>query len=58
MYKRRSQRDPLVVVVIGALGAGIATSFAVGQGQDPLVALGITVFAALLVLLCDRLGLV
>ncbi|NJK39244.1 MAG: hypothetical protein HC825_10830 [Oscillatoriales cyanobacterium RM1_1_9] len=58
MYKGRSQRDPLVVAVIGALGAGVATSFAVGQGQDPLVALGITVFAGLTVVLCDRFGLV
>ncbi len=56
MYDKPSKRDPLTVAIIAGLGAGIPTSFAVGLGQDPLVALSITVFAAVLALVCDRLG--
>jgi hypothetical protein len=33
--------------VIAALGAGVVTSFAVAQGQNPFLALGITVFSGL-----------
>ena len=58
MYKKNSNRDPWVAAVTAALGAGVATSFAVAQGQSPFVALGITIFAAVVALLCDRAGLV
>ncbi|MGD1713757.1 hypothetical protein [Dapis sp. BLCC M172] len=58
MYKNRSNRDPLVVAITAALGAGVATSFAVNQGQNPITALGITIFAGIVVLICDRVGLV
>ncbi|MGK7919966.1 MAG: hypothetical protein AB4080_08155 [Trichodesmium sp.] len=58
MYKNGSNRDPLVVVVTAGLGAGIVTSFAVSQGQHPLTAMGITIFAAVMALICDRAGLV
>lgn len=33
--------------VIAALGAGVVTSFAVAQGQNPFLALGITVFSGM-----------
>jgi len=58
MYKNRSNRDPLVAAITGALGAGIVTSFAVTQGQHPIKAMGITIFAAIIALICDRAGLV
>ncbi|MGB3507834.1 MAG: hypothetical protein WBA93_01025 [Microcoleaceae cyanobacterium] len=58
MYKNRSNRDPLVAGVTAALGAGVVTSFAVSQGQHPLTALGITIFAAVVAVICDRVGLV
>ncbi len=58
MYDKNSRKDPLVSATIAALGAGVATSFAVAQGQSPFVALGITVFAATVAVLLDRLGLV
>ena len=58
MYNNRSNRDPLVVAVTAGLGAGIVTSFAVSQGQHPITALGITIFAAVVALICDRAGLV
>lgn len=56
MYNKKTDKDPLVVAVTAGLGAGVVTSFAVAQGQNPLVALAITVFAALVGLLCDRMG--
>lgn len=56
MYHKHSDRDPVGAVVTALVGAGTATSFAVARGQSPWVALGITVFAAALALLCDRFG--
>jgi hypothetical protein len=34
-------------IAVACLGAGVVTSFAVAQGQNPLTALGITLFSAL-----------
>lgn len=56
MYRKNTEKDPIVGAVTAALGAGVATSFAVAQGQNPLLALGITAFAATVAVLCDRLG--
>lgn len=47
MYNNNSDKDLLGAALTAALGAGIVTSFAVGQGQHPMIALGITAFAAL-----------
>lgn len=33
-------------LAIAALAAGVVTTYAVSQGQSPLVALGITIFSA------------
>lgn len=55
MYNNRSNQGLLEAAITAALGAGIVTSFAVGQGQSPFVALGITGFAAIAALVCDRL---
>jgi len=55
MYKKNSDQDLLGAAVTAALGAGIVTSFAVSQGQNPLVALGITSFAVLIALVFDAL---
>ena len=53
MYKN-SNKDWVNSVVTAGLGAGVVTSFAIGQGQHPLLAFGITVFAILLALLIDH----
>ncbi len=58
MYDKNTQKDPWVAAVTAALGAGVATSFAVSQGQSPWIALGITVFAAVVALFIDRTGLI
>ncbi len=50
-----SKRDWVSAVITAALGAGIVTSFAVGQGQNPLIALGITGFSAIAALVFDSL---
>jgi hypothetical protein len=47
MYNKNSDKDLLGAALTAALGAGIVTSFAVGQGQHPMIALSITAFAAL-----------
>jgi len=42
-----SRRDEITQqLAFAALGAGVITTVAVGQGQNPLTALGITVFSA------------
>lgn len=58
MYDKRPDRDLATAAVTAALGAGVVTSFAVSRGQNPLVALAITVFAAGVALICDRFGLI
>ena len=50
-----SRRDWLGSLVIAGVGAGIITSLAVSQGQNPLVGLGITVFAAIAAVTLDSL---
>lgn len=58
MYKNNSEKDWLTAAVTAALGAGIVTSFAVSQGQNPFVALAITAFSVLIALLCAQIGLI
>lgn len=58
MYNKNSDQDLLGAVVTAALGAGIVTSFAVSQGQNPLVALAITGFSALVAVLLSQTGLI
>lgn len=54
----RSDKDLLGAGVIAALGAGIVTSFAVNQGQHPLVALMITAIASVCGMVCHELDLI
>lgn len=58
MHNNNSEQDWLGAAVTAALGAGIVTSFAVSQGQNPFVALAITGFSVLIALLCSQLGLI
>lgn len=52
---QNSQRDWAASLVIAGLGAGIITSFAVAQGQDPFVGLGITAIASVAAVIMDSL---
>ncbi|MBD1807079.1 MAG: hypothetical protein KME25_15310 [Symplocastrum torsivum CPER-KK1] len=58
MYNNNSDKDWLTAAVTAALGAGIVTSFAVSQGQNPFVALAITGFSALVAVLFSQTGLI
>ena len=52
MYNNNTNKDLLGAGLTAGLGAGIVTSFAVGQGQHPLLALGITAIAATAGVVC------
>lgn len=58
MYNKNTNKDLVGALVTAGLGAGIVTSFAVSQGQNPLVALAITGIAALGAVLVDRAGII
>lgn len=58
MYNNNSDKDWLTAAVTAALGAGVVTSFAVSQGQNPFVALAITGFSALVAVLFSQTGLI
>lgn len=58
MYRKNSNKDWVGSAITAALGAGIVTSFAINQGQHPMIALGITGFAVVVALLFERSGLV
>ena len=50
-----AQKDWLGAFAMAAVGAGVITSFAVSQGQNPFVGLGITAFASIAAVLFDHL---
>lgn len=54
MYNKDTDRDLLNAGLTAALGAGIVTSFAVSQGQHPLVALAITAIASAFAIACYK----
>jgi di/tricarboxylate transporter len=58
MYNKNTDKDYISAALTAALGAGIVTSFAVNQGQHPLIALAITGFAALCGVICHQLDLI
>ena len=45
-YSMERQNDIVMQLCVACLGAGVITTVAVAQGQNPLTALGITVFSA------------
>jgi hypothetical protein len=57
MYDNQT-KDLVSAGLIAALGAGVVTSFAVSQGQHPLIALSITFFSALVAVICHQLDLI
>lgn len=50
-----SSSNWLTGLVVAGLGASVMTSFAVGQGQNPIVALGVTAIAAVGAIAIDGL---
>lgn len=57
MYNK-SNKDLVGAAATSALGAGVVTSFAVSQGQNPLIALGITAVATLFAIACHQADLI
>ncbi len=58
MYNKNTNKDLLGAAITAALGAGIVTSFAVSQGQHPMIAIGITAMAGLVGALLHQADLV
>ncbi|MDJ0714002.1 MAG: hypothetical protein QNJ54_07255 [Prochloraceae cyanobacterium] len=58
MYDKNTNKDFLGAAATAALGAGVVTSFAVSQGQHPLIALAITGMAALFAVICHKADLI
>jgi CDP-diglyceride synthetase len=58
MYGKKTDKDLIGAALTAAVGAGIVTSFAVSQGQHPLIALAITVLAAVFGAVCHRADLI
>jgi len=58
MYNKNTEKDLVGAALTAGLGAGIVTSFAVAQGQNPMLALGITMFAALCGVVCRQFDLI
>ena len=52
MYNKNTNKDLMSAGLTAGLGAGIVTSFAVSQGQNPFIALAITVGAGLFGVIC------
>lgn len=57
MFNKNTNKDLIGAALTAGLGAGVVTSFAVNQGQDPMLALGITIFAALCGVICHQFDL-
>ncbi|AFY77666.1 MAG: hypothetical protein IGR93_03005 [Hydrococcus sp. C42_A2020_068] len=58
MYKKNTDKDFVGAALTAGLGAGVVTSFAVSQGQHPLIALAITALAALFAAICHKYDLI
>lgn len=58
MYNGDTRKDYLQAGLVAGLGAGVATSFAVAQGQSPLLALAITLMAATFAMVCHKYDIV
>lgn len=51
----RDHSDLVNQLAVACIGAGVVTSLAVAQGQNPLTALGITLFSAVAAVMAGQL---
>ena len=58
MYNKNTNKDLVSAGITAGLGAGVVTSFAVSQGQNPLIALSITIVAGLIGVVCHQNDLI
>ena len=52
MYNKNTDKDLIGAGLTAGLGAGVVTSFAISQGQHPVIALSITAIAAIVGIVC------
>ena len=52
MYNNNTNKDLVGAGLTAGLGAGVVTSFAVGQGQHPMIGLLITAIAVMIGVVC------
>ena len=58
MYRNRSGYSLLDVAMPAVIGAGVVTSFAMSQGQDPVIGVAITAISAIFAVICHKFDLV
>ena len=57
MYRNRSGHSLFDVAMPAVLGSGVVTTFALSQGQDPAIAIAITVVSTIFAVICHRFDL-
>lgn len=58
MYNKGTDKDLIGAGLTAAIGAGIVTSFAVSQGQNPIIALAITAIAVISAMIFHKYDLI
>jgi small neutral amino acid transporter SnatA (MarC family) len=58
MYRNRSGYSLFDVAMPAMLGAGVVTTLAMAQGQDPAIAISITAISAIFAVICHRFDLI
>lgn len=58
MYNGNTKKDYLHAGLVAGLGSGVVTSFAVSQGQEPMIALMITLMASVFAMVCHRYDMI
>lgn len=58
MYRNRSGYSLFDVAMPAIIGAGVVTTFALAQGQDPVIAFAITAISAMFAVICHRFDLI
>jgi small neutral amino acid transporter SnatA (MarC family) len=58
MYRNRSGYSLFDVAMPAVIGAGVVTTFALAQGQDPVIAIAITAISAMFAVICHKFDLV
>ncbi len=58
MYNKNTDKDLVTAGITAGLGAGVVTSFAISQGQHPLIAFAITAIAVIFGVLCCQYDLI
>jgi small neutral amino acid transporter SnatA (MarC family) len=58
MYRNRSGYSLFEIAMPAVLGAGVVTTFAMAQGQDPAIAIAITAISTIFAVICHQFDLI